>query len=84
MCATHIQLDVANYLRAQLLDAISSHFGDVFVDRQNNDEAPLLHADPLAEAVPDDIDKCDQMEFPEVHAPSNNNENAGKLQSGVS
>ena len=68
MCATYLQLDVANSSCARLLDAISSHFGDVLVDRQNSDEATLLHADPLAEAVFDDMDKCDQMEFPGVHA----------------
>ena len=40
----------------------------MFVDQRNNDEARLLHADPVVVVVFDDIDSCDQMEFPEVHA----------------
>ena len=67
MCATHLQLDVAASSRARLLDAISSHFGIAFVDQPKKDEATPLYADPLAEAVFDDIDKSDQMEFPEVN-----------------
>ena len=67
MCATQLQLDVAASSRARLLDAISPHFGDVFGDQSKKDEATPLYADPLAEAVFDDMDKSDQMEFPEVH-----------------
>ena len=67
MCATHLQLDVAASSCARLLDAISFYFGAVFVDQPKKDEATPLYADPLAEAVFDDMDKSDQVEFPEVH-----------------
>ena len=67
MCATHLQLDVAASSRARLIDAIGSRFGDVFVDQPKKDVATPLYADPLAEVVFDDIGKCDQMEFPEIH-----------------
>ena len=69
MCATHLNLDVAEGAsRVQLLAAIQLHFGDVFVaERKTPDAATDLVEDPLAEAVYDDMDNTEQMEFPEVH-----------------
>lgn len=69
MCCTHLQLDLdLKSSRAALLTAVNLHFGNVFVAEDKKlDAAAALVEDPLAEAVYDDMDNADQMEFPEVH-----------------
>jgi hypothetical protein len=67
-CVSHLNLEVeANSSRVQLLAALSTHFGDVFVAEQKQpDAAEALVSDPLAEAVFDDMEATEQTEFPEV------------------
>jgi hypothetical protein len=68
-CATHLALDVGSRpSRLDLLKAFVSHFGDACeeVSQQRTDAAASIAEDPLAEAVFADMDKTEQMEFPEV------------------
>ena len=67
-CVTHLSLVVEEgSLRPQLLAALNTHFGDVFVDEQKRpDAAEALVSDPLAEAVFGDMDATEQTEFPDV------------------
>ena len=67
-CVSHLSLAVAEgSTRVQLLAALNTHFGDVFVDEQKRpDAAEALVSDPLAEAVFGDMDATEQTEFPDV------------------
>ena len=69
-CATHLKLDVGKSLRLDLLKALGSHFGEASQEEQQKqtDAAASIAEDPLAEAVYGDMDKAEQMEFPEVDA----------------
>ena len=69
-CAAHLALDVGTGpSRLDLLKALASHFGHVCHEEQKTtDAAASIAKDPLAEAVYGDMDKAEQMEFPEVDA----------------
>jgi hypothetical protein len=70
MCAKglHLEFDVRQPSRQQLLRALADHFNDAAIaDDEKEKPAASVAEDPLTEAVFDDMDKQDQMEFPEVH-----------------
>ncbi|CAE8673040.1 unnamed protein product, partial [Polarella glacialis] len=70
MCAKRLNLefDGKQPKRQELLRALADQFGDATIAHDEGHKPVVsVAADPLTEAIFDDMDKVDQMEFPEVY-----------------
>jgi len=64
----NLEFDSRQPPRKELLKALAVHFGDATIaDAESEKPAVAVAEDPLTEFVFEDMDKQEQMEFPEVH-----------------